>query len=95
MLPKNTSKTREKFFMFLSGWLGGPPLYEMKWGHPQLRMRHSPFSIGEYEAQEWMRCMRIAMEDVGIAGQLRSFLDTRFDELALHMRNTETVPPAP
>lgn len=95
MLPRNTAKTREKFFMFLTGWLGGPPLYEMKWGHPQLRMRHLPFSIGEYEADEWMRCMRLAMDDVDIAGPLHTFLDTRFNDLARHMRNSETVPPAP
>lgn len=95
ILPQNTSKTREKFFMFLTGWLGGPPLYEMKWGHPQLRRRHFPFTIGEHEAQEWMRCMRAAMSDVGITDPLRTFLDTRFDDLAQHMRNTETVPPAP
>ncbi len=95
MLPTNTRKTREKFFMFLTGWLGGPPLYEMKWGHPQLRMRHFPFKIGEYEAQEWMRCMRMTMDDIGMAEPLRSYLDTRFQDLASHMRNTETVPPAP
>jgi len=95
LLPSNTSKTREKFFMYLSGWMGGPPLYEMKWGHPQLRRRHFPFKIGEHEAQEWMRCMRLAMEDVGLAEPLRNYLDTRFDDLARHMRNAETVPPSP
>lgn len=95
MLPKNTSRTRQKFCMFLTGWLGGPPLYEMKWGHPQLRRRHFPFKIGDYEAQEWMRCMRSAVIAVGIAEPLRTFLDQRFDDLAQHMRNAETVPRLP
>ncbi len=88
MLPRNITKTREKFFMYLSGWLGGPPLYEEKWGHPQLRMRHMPFSIGDREAEEWMRCMRVAMENAEIGEPLRSFLDERFEPLAQHMRNT-------
>lgn len=66
MLPANTRNTREKFSMYLSGWLGGPPLYEEKWGHPRLRMRHMPFPIGAGEATEWMRCMRTAMDRVGI-----------------------------
>ena len=44
--PKNLRGSREKFFMFLSGWTGGPQLYVEKIGHPALRMRHSPFSIG-------------------------------------------------
>jgi hemoglobin len=87
MLPVSTSNTRRKFFMYLSGWLGGPALYEEKWGHPRLRMRHLPFSIGEAEAVEWMRCMRLAMDRADIAEPLRSFLDERFAQLALHMRN--------
>lgn len=87
MLPRNTSKTREKFFMYLSGWLGGPPLYEEKWGHPRLRMRHMPFSIGVDEADEWMRCMRIALGRVKVTEPLRSFLDERLEPLAGHMRN--------
>jgi hemoglobin len=74
LLPTNTRNTRQKFFMYLSGWLGGPSLYEEKWGHPQLRMRHSPFPIGETEAAEWMRCMRKAMTETGIGEPLRTFL---------------------
>lgn len=87
MLPAKTKNTRQKFFMYLSGWLGGPPLYEEKWGHPRLRMRHMPFPIGTPEAEEWMRCMRLAMDRTGIGDPLRSFLDQRFTELAAHMRN--------
>ena len=95
LLPRNTAKTREKFSMYLIGWMGGPPLYEMRWGHPQLRRRHMPFPIGEFEADEWMRCMRAAMDDVDVGEPLASFLDSRFAELAQHMRNTETVSPDP
>ncbi len=87
MLPVNTSKTREKFFMYLSGWLGGPPLYEEKWGHPRLRMRHLPFQIGRFEAVEWMRCMRQALKRSGVGSPLAEFLEDRFEQLADHMRN--------
>lgn len=87
MLPASTKNTRKKFAMYLSGWLGGPPLYEEQWGHPRLRMRHMPFPIGTDEAEEWMRCMRGAMERVGVGEHLRGFLDERFGQLALHMRN--------
>lgn len=87
MLPTSTANTRRKLSMYLSGWLGGPPLYEERWGHPRLRMRHMPFSIGEAEAVEWMRCMRIAMGRSEVPEPLRTFLDERFGQLALHMRN--------
>lgn len=89
MLPADTTNTRRKFFMYLSGWLGGPPLYEQRWGHPRLRMRHMPFPIGRVEADEWMRCMRLAMNRVSTPDPLRSFLDEKLGELALHMRNKQ------
>lgn len=89
MLPASTKNTRKKFAMYLSGWLGGPPLYEEKWGHPRLRMRHMPFPIGTSEAEEWMQCMRKALDRVGVEGQIRCFLEERFGPLALHMRNQE------
>ena len=44
--PEDLTDSREKLFMFLSGWLGGPPLYQMQYGHPRLRARHLPFPIG-------------------------------------------------
>ena len=87
MLPADTTNTRKKFYMYLSGWLGGPPLYEERWGHPRLRMRHMPFPIGGDEAAEWMRCMRTAMERVRLGEPLRTFLDERFEPLAQHMQN--------
>jgi hemoglobin len=90
LLPARTRNTRRKLFMYLSGWLGGPPLYEQEWGHPRLRMRHMPFPIGDHEVTEWMRCMRETMHRVGIEEPLRTFLDERFAPLAEHMRNLES-----
>lgn len=87
MLPANTRNTRQKFYMYLSGWLGGPPLYEEKWGHPRLRMRHFPFPIGDDEAAEWMRCMRLALDRVEVPEALHAFLEDRFEPLAQHMKN--------
>lgn len=87
MLPRNTATSREKLYEFLSGWLGGPQLYMEKRGHPRLRMRHFPFSIGDAEAAEWMRCMEKAMDLSGINGHLRSFMTEKLTESALHLRN--------
>jgi hemoglobin len=87
MLPRNTSGSRLKLFEFLSGWLGGPQLYQEKRGHPRLRMRHFPFSIGDEEAAEWMRCMDKAMARRDLPEQLTTFLRDRLTETALHLRN--------
>ncbi len=87
MLPRDTSTSRQKLYEFLSGWMGGPQLYVAKRGHPRLRMRHFPFAIGEAEAEEWMRCMGLAMEDVDVGEPLRTFLDERLRASAHHVRN--------
>lgn len=46
MHPTDLAIVREKLFMFLTGWTGGPQLYIERYGHPRLRQRHMPFSIG-------------------------------------------------
>jgi len=79
--------SKEKLFMFLSGWLGGPQLYTEKYGHPRLRQRHLPFTIGESERDQWMMCMRQAMEDVGVSAELRQQLEAAFFKTADFMRN--------
>lgn len=87
MLPKDDSVSRQKLYEFLSGWLGGPPLYIEKRGHPRLRMRHFPFAIGLEEVDEWLRCMNEALDEVGVTGQLRTYLDEQFHRSAHWMRN--------
>ncbi len=78
---------REKLYMFLSGWLGGPSLYMDKYGHPMLRARHLPFAIGEVERDQWMGCMVQAMEEVDIPQDLRTALEQALWKTADWMRN--------
>lgn len=81
------TEAREKFAMFLSGWLGGPPLYVDRYGHPRLRMRHAPFPIGDLERDQWLACMSESLDACSIEGELRIFLDARFAHVADFMRN--------
>lgn len=89
MHPSDDRNSRRNLFEFLSGWMGGPQLYSARKGHPRLRMRHFPFSIGEEEAEEWMRCMRGAMDDTDVASPLREYLEARLEQTAHHVRNRE------
>lgn len=85
--PGDLASSREKLFMFLSGWTGGPSLYTDKFGHPRLRQRHLPFAIGEAERDQWMACMTRAMEEVGLEEGLRAELGRAFWKTADFMRN--------
>lgn len=87
--PQDLSGSREKLHFFLSGWLGGPPLYVEKYGHPMLRARHLPFAIGIAERDAWLACMLQAMEDTGVAEPLRTALLKAFFGTADWMRNRE------
>jgi hemoglobin len=89
MHPQDLSGARGKLFMFLSGWTGGPQLYVEKFGHPRLRQRHLPFTIGEEERDQWMGCMKRAMDDVGLDDKLRQELTAAFQKTADFMRNKE------
>lgn len=87
MHAEDLSSSEEKLFLFLSGWLGGPNLYVERYGHPFLRARHMPFSIGTRERDEWMLCMRNALEEQVADGALRASLLSALSSLANHMRN--------
>ena len=80
---------REKLALFLSGWLGGPPLYVQRHGHPRLRARHLPFAIGTRERDQWMACMTQALDDVAMSHELKAKLVDAFFQTADWMVNRE------
>lgn len=89
MHPADLKGSRDKLFMFLSGWMGGPDLFVEKFGHPRLRARHMPFAIGVAERDQWVACMLLAMEQVGIEEAYRNKLLQNFFNTADFMRNKE------
>lgn len=78
---------RDRFALFLIGWLGGPDDYVAQHGHPRLRMRHGRVAVNIAMRDAWLRCMTTAMEDLAITGDVRTFLDARFAEVADFLRN--------
>ena len=66
---------KEKLFQFLSGWLGGPSLYFQRPDAKCMGSVHAGFAIGEMERDQWMLCMRRALEDVGVPDEMRKLID--------------------
>jgi hemoglobin len=87
MHPQDLCSSIEKLRLFLTGWLGGPPLYEQRFGHPRLRARHLPFKIGKEERDQWIVCMVEAFDELQINEPLRSEILYPLLNLANHMRN--------
>jgi hemoglobin len=85
--PADLASSREKLFMFLTGWSGGPQLYIESYGHPFLRRKHMPFSIGESERDQWMYCMIKAMQTLKLDENLMQKLAEQLYGVADFMRN--------
>ena len=85
--PPSLDGSRDKLHWFLVGWMGGPPLYISRFGHPRLRARHLPFPIGVAERDAWLRCMNEALDECIADPAARAILREAFAQLADHMRN--------
>ncbi|MFY7940979.1 MAG: group II truncated hemoglobin [Burkholderiaceae bacterium] len=85
--PASLDNSRDKLFWFLCGWLGGPPLFENRFGHPRLRARHMPYSIGIPERDQWMACMVQAMNEQALPPEWIERLTVSFHNTADWMRN--------
>lgn len=89
MHPADLTGSREKLFMFLTGWSGGPQLYIERYGHPFLRRRHLPFAIAESERDQWMYCMIRAMHEIGVEEPVLTRLAEALWGVADFMRNKQ------
>jgi hemoglobin len=87
MHPENIKLSEDKLFKFLSGWLGGPDLFVQEYGHPRLRARHLPFSIGVEERDQWLYCMAQALKTMELDNLFAEQLMSSFVQTADFMRN--------
>ena len=89
MHPPSLEGSRDKLYLFLSGWSGGPDLYTPVHGHPFLRARHLPFAIGTAERDQWLTCMLLAMRELDYSEDKQDLLLNAFFGTADWMRNQQ------
>ena len=85
--PQMFAAAGEHLRLFLIQYWGGPGWYSERRGHPRLRLRHSPFSIGRRERDAWMRQMRTAVDSLELDAGLRDTLLEYFEQAATAMMN--------
>ena len=86
-IHRDVDEAEQKLFEFLSGWLGGPQLFMERHGHPRLRMRHSYFAVDINMRDQWMHCMRHALDQTVEDSVFREELYQSIWNIADHMRN--------
>ena len=82
MHPADLGAAEERLFMFLSGWLGGPPLYAERHGPARLGRAHAGFAIDAAARDAWMLCMTRALDEQVADAELRAQLLAAFDKVA-------------
>ena len=88
--PHDLAPARRRLTLFLAQYWGGPTLYSDERGHPRLRMRHAPFSIGGEERDRWLVHMRAAVASLQPSADIERALLDYFDMAAESMRNRLT-----
>ena len=66
LYPEDLTDSKAHLALFLMQYWGGPRLYSEERGHPRLRMRHVPFTIGPAQADAWLRHMTDAVHRAGL-----------------------------
>lgn len=94
LYPEQSDLTgaRERLYLFLAQYWGGPTDYMELRGHPRLRMRHMPFVIGALERDRWLIHMATAVETVTEDPEIRAELMAYFVPAAEHLRNDTGLP---
>jgi hemoglobin len=95
--PDDLAPARRHLTLFLAQYWGGPTTYSEERGHPRLRARHLPFTIGDAERDRWLRHMRAAVAALDPPPEIADALLGYFGPAADAMRNTGltiTVPGA-
>jgi hemoglobin len=72
---------------FLIFRFGGPTEYIEQRGHPRLRMRHAPFSIGQVARDRWVQLMSRALDDAALPDEVRQTLRSFFESTATFLMN--------
>jgi hemoglobin len=89
MYPADLTESKRTLRLFLIQYFGGPDEYSQERGHPRLRMRHMPFSIGQAERDAWMHHMKAAVEAEQLPTAARDLLLNYFERAATFMMNRE------
>jgi hemoglobin len=87
--PTDLGPARHRLALFLAQYWGGPATYSAERGHPRLRMRHFPFTIGTTERDLWLRHMDAAVGEMDVSPEIARMLHDYFVMGAETVRNRD------
>ncbi len=72
--PDDKTVSRDKLARFLCGWLGGPKLYNEKYGAIGIPRVHAHLAIGMAERDQWLTCMTESVAEQPFAPDFKEYL---------------------
>lgn len=91
MHAADLSTMKLKLAEYLTGWMGGPPVYSEKYGSVCMTTPHEPYHIGPQERDQWLLCMDKALADIGASEELVEMLKIPMFRIADAVRNRDDV----
>ena len=88
LYPKDLEPGKAHLASFLAQYWGGPPHYSLERGHPRLRQRHMPFSIGQKERDAWVMHMLSALDAMQVPLVEATLMKNYFQSTATSMMNS-------
>lgn len=95
MHPRDLTSARDKLIAFLSGWLGGPPLYSQQYGQRTLPDTHRHFPVTAATRDAWLACMEQALIIQNYPESFRTYLLARLAVPAESIRLMAAYKPDP
>lgn len=87
---------KHRLALFLQQYWGGPTTYSDERGHPRLRMRHFPYTIGTLERDRWLVHMLAAIEQACADPTIPEGVDRHLVDYVVptaeHLRNDTGLP---
>lgn len=92
LYPEDLEPGKRHLALFLGQYWGGPGTYSEQRGHPRLRARHLPFTVGQAERDAWMRHMAAAVDTSDADDATKAELLAYFEDAATFMINQAQGP---
>ncbi len=89
MHAQHLTEIKGKLRDYLTGWMGGPPLYHAKYGTVCLTDPHAAYPIGPQERDQWVLCFDQALERIGASEELKAMLHGPIRQIAGAVQNRE------
>jgi hemoglobin len=88
MYPDDLKPAKERLYLFVIQYFGGPTTYSDTRGHPALKVRHTRFRLDEEARRRWVKHMQHAIDQNPMSIESKAFIMGYFEHTAEFLKNS-------